>query len=98
MGQIQRQWHVIVGFVGGIAEHHALVTRTLGVGFGFEVLAFCGAVYALIDVRALVVNGRHHTARIGLEHILALGIANFTDDFAGDFLNIEVSAGLDLTG
>jgi hypothetical protein len=53
---------------------------------------------SLVDVCRLVVEGRKDTAGLGLEHILALGVADAPDHLAGDFLHVEVGFGLDFAG
>ena len=87
MREVEGERHVVLGLVGCIAEHHALVSCTL-----------CGAVCTVnttVDVCALLVDGREHTATVALEHILALGIADAVDDFASDTLQVNVSLCLD---
>ena len=52
--KIQRKRHVILRFVGGIAEHHPLVSGTL--------LHRVLALYAAVNVGALLMDGTQHTA------------------------------------
>ena len=87
MREVKGEGHVVLGLVGGIAEHHALVSGAL-------CSAVC-AVNATVDVSALLVDGREHTATVALEHILALGIADAVNDFASDTLQVNVCLCLD---
>ena len=83
MGQLDGERHIGVHLVAGIAEHHPLVARAL-------VLLFL-AHHALVDVAALPVDGGKHPARVGLEHILALGVANAADDIAHGVLYLDIA-------
>ena len=83
MRQGDGQRHQLGSLVAGIAEHHALVARALLLGFG--------TAHALIDVSALPVDGGKHPARVGLEHILALGVANAADDIAHGVLYLDIA-------
>ena len=87
--QVKRKGHVVLGLIGGIAEHHALVAGTLFHG----VLA----LHAAVDVGALLVNGAQHAARVALEHVLALGITDFLDDLAGNELEVHIGFGFHFT-
>ena len=85
VGQIQRQRHVIGRFVRRVTEHHALVPRTLVLGRTAD--------DAAVDIGGLLVNRGQHPAGIGLEHILALGVADLADDFPGDLLDVQIGVG-----
>ena len=85
--QVEAQGHVVLGLVGGIAEHHTLVASTL--------CGAVGAVNAAVDVRALLVNGREDTATVALEHVFALRVTNPVDNFTRDALQINVRFCLD---
>ena len=61
VGQVERNGHVVTRLVGGIAEHHALVAGAL--------VFLVGAVYAAVDVAALLVDGREDAAGIAVELI-----------------------------
>ena len=83
MGQVKGQGHIIIRFVAGIAKHHTLVAGSLFFFFLF--------VYSLVDIGRLLMDGRKDTAGVRFEHIFALGIADLTDNAAGNLLHVEVS-------
>ncbi len=83
--KVQRKRHVVLRFVGGIAEHHSLVSGTL--------LHRVLTLHAAVDVGALLVDGAQHAARVALEHVLAFGIADFLDYFACDEGHVNVRFG-----
>ena len=89
MRQGDGQRHQLGCLVAGIAEHHALVARALLLGLG--------TAHALVDVAALPVDGGKHPARVGLEHILALGVANAADDIAHGVLYLDIPVAGHLT-
>src|SRR5660397_135333 len=93
MRQVQRQRHVVVGFVGGVTEHHALVPGTL-----VHRVQFGSTVNTTVDVGRLLVDGRKHTAGISFEHVLAFGIAYAVDDFTGNILQVHVGTGFYFAG
>ena len=90
VGQVERKGHVVFRLVGGVAEHHALIAGSLV----FKHRTF----NPLVDVGALFMNGREHTAGIGLEHIFALGVADTGDDLTCNALQIHVGIRFDLAG
>ena len=77
------QRHQLLGLAAGIAEHHALVAGTL-VALGL-------AADAHIDVLALLVDGAEHTAALGLELVLALGVAYLAYDVAHGCLHVDIA-------
>ena len=83
MGQVERGGHVVLSLVGGIAEHHALVAGTL------VVLLLSGD--ATVDVVALLMNGGEHAARVTVELIVTLGVANLVDGLTRDGLQVDIS-------
>ena len=80
--QIQGNRHIVFGLVRGITEHHSLIAGTL------TLLVFAGN--ALVDIIALLVDGREHTARIAVELILRLRVANLVDGLARNGLQVDV--------
>ena len=82
MRQVERQWHIGFGLVGGIAKHHTLVASAL--------LFFVGTAHATVNVAALLVNGGKDTTRLAVEFILRLGVANLFDGAASDGLQVDV--------
>ena len=82
MREDQRRRHHLAGLVAGVAEHDALVAGALLLlGFADD---------ALVDVRRLFVNGRQDAARIAVELILALGVADALDHAARDGLHVDI--------
>ena len=82
MCQIERHGHVVVGLIGCIAKHHALITGTL--------LFFALTVNTPVDIGTLLMNGRQDTAGVSVELIFRLGIAYSDDGLACDGLQVDV--------
>ena len=80
--EVEGQRHVVVGFVRGVAEHHALVASALLLGRG--------PLYTLVDVHRLRVQLVEHLAGVGIEQVLGLVVANAPDNVAGNGLGIHV--------
>ena len=87
VGQGQGEGHIGVGFVVGIAEHHALVACALVHGVF--------ALHAAVDVGALLVDGAEDAARFGVKLILCLCVANLADGATRHVLQIYVCLRLD---
>ncbi len=77
--------HQLGRFVGGVPEHHSLIARASG-------------IHALTDVGRLPVDGAHHRARLRVEAIGRIGVANALDGVANDFRKVDVGLGRDLAG
>ena len=82
VGQVYGGRHVVVGFVDGIAEHHALVAGSL------VVIVFTGDT--AVDVLALLMDGCQDATAVAVELIVRLGIANTVDSLACDGLQVDV--------
>ena len=82
MGQVERGGHVVVGLVTGVAKHHALVAGAL--------VFLALAAHTLVDVVALLMDGGENTARVSVELILGLGVANAVDGAARNGLQVNV--------
>ena len=82
VGKVERNRHIVFGLVRGITEHHSLIAGAL------TLLVFTGN--ALVDIIALLVDGREHTARIAVELILRLRVANLVDGLARNGLQVDV--------
>ena len=82
MRQDQRRGHHLAGLVAGVAEHDALVAGTL--------LLLGLADDALVDVRRLFVDGRQDAARVAVELVLALGVADAPDHAARHALHVDI--------
>jgi len=80
--QIECCRHVVVGFVGGIAKHHALISGAL-------LLLFL-ARHTPIDIFALLVDGGEDAAGVVVELILGLGIADLLDGAPRHSLQIHI--------
>ena len=76
--------------VAGEAEHHALVT------LADQVQVFLVALFGLqrladapVNIRALVGNGREHTAGVAVEVFLGAVVADVEDHLAGQFVQVD---------
>ncbi|MNL35604.1 hypothetical protein D3C87_1576470 [compost metagenome] len=98
MRQVECQRHIVRCLAGSIPEHHPLVAGSLCIRFRFEIFGCCCAVHPLVDIRTLVVDCREDTAGIGFKHVFTLRVANPSDHFAGDLLNVQIGVGLYLAG
>ena len=77
--------HVVqAGFLGGVAEHHALVAGTLLLE---QALA---AGHALRDVGALRLHVHLHLAGVGVKTDVRRGVADVAHRLAGDALDVQV--------
>ncbi len=90
VAEVQGQGHVGVRIAAGVAEHHALVAGALVLGLL--------ALHALVDIRALLMDGAEHAAAVRLEHVLAFGVPDAADHVTCDLLHVEVGFALHLTG
>ena len=90
VGQLDGQRHVVVHFVAGVTEHHALVARTL--------LLQRRTLHALVDVGRLAVDGGDDTARFVVELVVTLGVADTLDGAARHIVNGDVPFGLHFAG
>ncbi len=85
MGERDGGGHQLGGFVGGVAEHHALVAGAAGVN-------------ALSDVSRLLVDAGDDGAGVGVEAVEGVVIADGGDDAADERLEVDVSLGGDFAG
>ena len=90
VGQAQRQRHIILCFVGGVAEHHALVAGTLSL-LGL-------AAHAAVDVLALLMHGIKYSAAVGVEAVLRLSIADAVDGFARHQWDVDIGVRTNFAG
>ncbi len=67
--QRDRHRHELRGLIGGVAEHHPLVTgaRAVQLVVGLLVPVLVGLVDALRDIRGLLVHGDQHRAVVAVE-------------------------------
>ena len=90
VGQLDGQRHVVVHLVAGITEHHALVACAL---------VFGGRPFdTLVDVGRLAVDGGDDPARLEVELVVALVVADLLDGVAHHVVNGDVAFGLHLAG
>ena len=90
VGEVDGEWHVVLGLLAGEAEHHALVAGTL-------VLRFF-ATHTHVNVVRLSVQGRQDATRLCVELVLRLVVADAVDDAAGHVLDLDVGVGADFAG
>ena len=88
--EVERERHVVVGFVTGVTEHHSLISGTLIHGLG--------TFYSPVDVGRLLVYGREYSAGVAVEFIFAACVPDAVDDAAGDFVQVDVSTRFYFTG
>ena len=97
--QVDGHRHERGRLVAGVAEHHALVARAdalVGVVAGQAVLGLPALVDALRDVRALLVNGVEHAARVAVEAELGAVVADVGEHLAHDAGHVHVGLRADL--
>ena len=90
VGQHDRQRHPLPGFVGGVAEHHALVAGAL--------LLLRAAVHAHGDVGRLPVDRGQHRAGPAVEAVTSVGVPDGLDRLADEVGDVHVGVGGDLAG
>ena len=95
-----RHRHQLRRLARGVAEHHALVARA---GHAHLVVAARGAplvrlVHTLRDVGRLLVDRRDHRARLAVEAVARVVVADPLDRVAGDLRHVHVDGGRDLAG
>ncbi len=86
---VDRQRHQAGGFVGGVAEHQALVAGAL------VERVVVGGVDALGDVGRLAVDRRQHRAALVVEADVGVVVADAADDFLRDLAVVGVGGGGD---
>src|SRR5205814_95389 len=85
VGQRNRCGHQFGSFVGGIAEHHALVAGAAG-------------VHAHGDIARLLVDAGDDRAGVGIESVERVVVADGGDDAANQRLEVHVGLGGDFAG
>ena len=88
VGQVERDGHVRLRLISGVAEHHALVAGTL--------LLLVGTIDATVDVLALLVDGTEDAARVAVELVLRLRITDALDGVTGNGLQVDIHLAADL--
>ena len=85
-----RRRHKHIGFIGSIAEHHALVTGAL-----LLVLAF---IHSRFNVLRLLADGIQNRAGCTVEPHLRTVVTNVQNDAAAQLLQVNPGGGGDFTG
>ena len=97
MCECDRQRHELRRLVRRIAEHHALIARTDGVGdIGFTLLRLKRLVNAECDVGRLLIERYENAARRCIEAILRTRVADLLHSLADDVRDVDVARGRDL--
>ena len=90
VAQVERQRHVGIGLVAGIAEHHALVAGTL--------IFFILALNAAIDVGALLMKSREDATRFSFKLERAAIVADAVNNASDGFHQINIGFRLHFAG
>ena len=96
--QGNRVWHQFWRFIGGIAEHHALIPCADSFQFflrHFVFLSFQGFVHAHCNICGLLIQRYHHGAGIPVKPCSSIVVANFIYGIPYNLLDIDVSFGGD---
>ena len=95
VGQIDRQRHEHVGLIAGVAEHHALVAGSLRLialfAGGRGLLLTVETCHTLVDFGALLGQGDHHAAGVGIEADPGTGVTDVPDHGTHDVLDVAIS-------
>ena len=99
MRHCDRRGHQLVVLGTGVPEHHPLVARADRV----ERVARAAPVLERVlhperDVGGLLLDRRHHAARVAVDAELRVGVADVEDGLAGDRRDVDVGARGDLAG
>ncbi len=93
VGQPDRQRHQVGRLVAGVAEHHSLVPGALGVERVLTAQAraeFVGLVHALGDVWRLRIERDQHAARVAVEAVGVVVVADGAHGLADDGGDVDV--------
>ena len=94
-----RHRHEVFGVVARVAEHHALVAGAdLVVRVAGADLLLVRLVDAHRDVGRLLVDRHDHAARLAVDAVRGVGVADAADRVAGEAREVDVRLGADLTG
>ncbi len=94
VGERDRHRHQLGRLVGRVAEHHALVAgpgQVELVVVGHVGAHLVGAVDALGDVGRLLVDRVHHRARVAVEAVEGVVVADPAHRLAGDLVHVDVA-------
>lgn len=87
VGKVDGQGHEILGFIGGIAEHHALIARA--VAKGTPDLCFEGSIHTQGNVGGLAIQRYRHSDGIRVKSAPRAGVPNLANCVPHDGLNIH---------
>ena len=96
VGQGNGHGHQLGGFVAGVAEHHALISRA-GLNGVLPLPGFQGRVHAHGDVRALLVDGGHHRAAVAVKAHVRGVVADVQHHLPDDIGDGHIAAGGNFT-
>ena len=82
MRQVESQRHVVGSLVASKSEHHTLVTSPLAL--------LVVTVNTAVDVVALLMQCREHSARVTVKLVLTLGVTNLVDYIACNIHQVDV--------
>ena len=91
-----RQRHELRRLVAGVAEHHALIARTVIERIFAGLLALERVVDAEGDVGALLVDVRDDGAGLAVKAVFGAVVADLAHGLAHDLRNVDVALGRDL--
>ena len=102
VGQVNGQRHQAVGFVAGEAHHDALVAGAGSAAASAAVAplpaGFQRGADAGVDVGRLLAGVADDAARVAVDAVLDVGVADFQQGLAGDGVKVQVGAGGDFAG
>ena len=91
------QRHQLRRFITGIAEHHALISRTVEViGVLLPVFQLQGVIHAQRNIRGLSVNCGEHSAGVAVKPLAGIVVTDIADNAADNLGDIHVAARADL--
>ena len=98
VGQGDCHGHQFGGFIAGETEHHALVAGAGDKFIGFRTgLGLQGVIHTQGNISGLLVDVGDNAAGISIEAVLGTGVADIPDHLTGNFGNIHIAGGGDLT-
>ena len=103
VGQGDGIGHILLRLVGGVAEHHALISRADGVQLllGHMLLPCLLGLQSLVNAQGnicgLLIDGGDHAAGIAVKAILCPVIADLPDGLPDNLLDVYIGAGGNLS-
>ena len=84
------KWHILLGLIGGIADHQTLITRT-------DVFLSFINMNRLGNFVGLLIHGNHDGCSFAIHSQIDIGVANFLDCLSYDLLEVDICSGVDLS-